>query len=143
MGIDRTQHRLDAFNRKRARFGEDVCTIYAPTQVSDGRSGHKLSFTLVASNVECFVEQSGGGVQVERDGVSRTTTHRIEIGSMDETKQTQARLINQGYQILVAARVGGNPEMLFEQPVRERGSFEPLVVLQAVFTEGTRKPASQ
>jgi hypothetical protein len=139
MPVDRTNLKLRAFNRKRARFGEDVCTLLGPSQVSDGHSGHKLTHVALATEVKCFVEQSGSGaVTVEREGVSRTTTHKITMEGTDA-----ARLINEHYQIKVLAREGGNPEMLFEWPVRDIGSFDPLVVVQAVFTSGVRRPAAQ
>ena len=136
MGIDRTQLRLNAFNRKRVRFGEDLCDLIGPTQVAQG-SGHTITDTTLASDIPCYVEQSSGTAQPDSDAVNRTTLHRITMEGTDE-----ARLINQHYKIKVLAR-DNNPEMVFEQPVREIQSFSSLVVVNAVYTVGYRQPGTR
>lgn len=131
---DRAAWKTRTLNRRRARYGNDLCDLIAP-EVTDQYSGHTISDNTIATNVPCWVERvRGGGADIVAGGVVVTTSHRITMPATDAT-----RLIDEHYKIKVLAR-DDNPEMIFEQPVRSRGSSEVMVSVQAIIHDGYSPP---
>lgn len=132
--MDRTAWKLRSFNRRRARFGEDLCDLIDTAMITDGSNGQTLSTATVASNLRCFVEQLSGSSQEVASGLSFNRTHRVTV----ETT-TATRAITGDYQIKVLAR-GDNAQMIFEQPIISKNSYSPLTTVLCIYTEGHRQP---
>lgn len=129
--MDRTAWTLRAFNRKRARFGADLCSItYTGAEVNDGFGGTTPGTPTTVSSVKCFIEAFKSPMQVTVGGAGLTSlTHKI---TLEATAATKA--IKSDYQIVVAAR-NDKPALTFEQPVTLDGSYTPLVEVAAVLAE--------
>ena len=131
MPVDRTQLRLNAFNRKRLRLGEDTCDLIKPNFAEGGATGDTVSPTTVATNLRCFYESRSGNSQVVIGGQAYSASHNITI------ENTSASIaITPDYKLKIHAR-GANPEKIFEQLVIRDGSFTPLAVVAAnLVTQG-------
>lgn len=128
--MERTAWKLRSFNRKRARFGEDLCSLVTSVSTPDGFGGSTETPTTIASSLKCFYEALSSPMQVQVGGAGLTSlTHKI---TMEATAATKA--IKSDYQIVVAAR-NDKPELTFERPVTLDGSYVPLVEIAAVLAE--------
>lgn len=134
MPFDRQAAHLDSFNRQRERYGEDVCSLIQIGKTGDGKQGHKLSETPLATNVPCFYEElSAGDLRITGGGEAVTSTHRL---TMEAT--TAVLSLTPTDRIEIAAR-NGTPALVFEQLIRSRGSFSPLAEFHATLvTQGYR-----
>jgi hypothetical protein len=113
----------------------DLCDIYQLGMVDDGHSGQTEKETVVAQNVPVQVSQAApGGNTVVSGGVTYTGTHRLKFG----WNSTNVG-INPKQKIYVHAR-GNEGQMIFEQPVREKGSTSPWLFVAAKLTTGFRSP---
>jgi len=128
--MDRTAWKLRSFNRKRARFGADLCSLITVSSTPDGFGGSTDAPTTLASGLRCFYEAFKTPMQVSAGGASLTSlTHKITLESTVVTKAIQS-----DYQIVVAAR-NDKPALTFERPVTLDGSYTPLVEVAAVLAE--------
>ncbi|HEX7334230.1 MAG TPA: hypothetical protein VF290_22180 [Pyrinomonadaceae bacterium] len=137
MPLNRQRLAERAFDRRRKRFGEDLCDLLQTGTQGDGFSGDKPDEDELATNVECLYEEiSGGAAQVVINNVTVIATHRIEMKTSDE-----ALALTVNDKIRIHAR-GAKPQLIFEQPVRTRGTFTPLVEFKAILvTDGYRQSA--
>lgn len=135
MPVDRTNLKARGFDRRRLRVGSDLCDLLQVGVVADG-PGQKLADTAVLQNVPCvYSELSEGSPQIGAGGVTVIATHRIEM-----KRSTEALALRVHDKIKVLARTG-KPQLIFEHPVRQEGSFTPLVEFRAVcVTSGYRSP---
>lgn len=134
--MDRTAWKLRSFNRRRARFGEDLCSVvYVSSgtgETPDGFGGTTpgSGTPTTVSGIKCFYEALSSPMQIQVGGAGLTSlTHKI---TMEATAITKA--IKSDYQILVAAR-NDKPALTFERPVTLDGSYTPLVEVAAVLAE--------
>jgi len=125
MGIDRIQIRLNAFNRKRKRYGEDVCDVISQAPSTDDYGNSGVTPTTLASNVKCFVESLSERERAIGGGDVLNATHRITLESTAVTLG-----IRPSYKLRVPAR-GSVPELTFTNPIPKVGSFNPLVEVVA------------
>lgn len=123
--MDRTAWKLRSFNRRRARFGEDLCDLLGPTFVDGGATGDSVTTATIALNVPCMYESSGVGSQIVVGGEAYTASHRI---TMPNTAVTEA--ITPKYKIKVLAR-GNTAELIFEDPVIVQKSYKALLTVAA------------
>lgn len=128
--MERTAWALRSFNRKRARFGADLCSLVTNASAPDGFGGTTETPTTIASSVKCFYEAFKSPMQLSVGGADLTSlTHKI---TLEATAATMA--IKSDYQIVVAAR-GNKGALTFEKPVTLDGSYTPLVEVAAVLAE--------
>lgn len=128
--MDRTAWKLRSFNRKRARFGADLCSLITNVSAPDGFGGSTETPTTIASEILCFYEALSSPMEIQVAGSGLTSlTHKI---TMEATAITKA--IQSDYQIVVEAR-DDKPELTFERPVTLDGSYTPLVEVAAVLAE--------
>lgn len=128
--MDRTAWTLRAFNRKRARFGADLCSLVTRSSTPDGFGGTSDAPTTIASDLRCFIEAFKSPMQVTVGGAQLTSlTHKVTI---EATALSKA--IRPDYEIVVAAR-NDKGELIFRQPVTLDGSYTPLVEVAAVLAE--------
>jgi hypothetical protein len=131
MGIsDRTAWKLRSFNRRRARFGEDLCSIKTFTSTPDGFGGTTEVETIVASGIKCFIEGPSSPSEYQIGGAALTTLPHTII--MEATAATKA--IKSDYLIVVAPR-NDKGALTFERPITLDGSYTPLVQVAAVLAE--------
>jgi hypothetical protein len=135
----------DAIDRARAKVNAkaapkaltDLCDISVLGLISDGHSGQTEGETPVATNIPCEVSQAAPGANtVIAGGVTYTGTHRLKFGWNSTTVGIVPKQL-----IRVHAR-GDESEMIFEQPVREKGSKSPWLYVLAKLTTGFRSPAN-
>lgn len=132
MGHERAKVR--AFERRWKR-APDLCNLFSTGLTTDGHSGHKPSDSPVATNIPCVYELlSAPSTAIVEGGISYEMTHRIEMEATDTT-----RAIGPHYTLKVLAR-GANPELKFEQPVRDQKSFDPVVNVRARLVFGFDQP---
>ena len=133
----------DAINKVRTKVNTkvapkaltDLCDITVLGLVSDGHSGQTESETSVATNIPVQVSQAAPGANsVVSGGVTYTGTHRLKFGWNSTTVG-----INPKQLITVQAR-GDEAEMVFEQPIREKGSTSVWLYVLAKLTTGFRSP---
>ena len=129
--MDRTALKLRSFNRRRARFGEDLCSIVSyGADVPDGFGGTTPGTSTTVTGIKCFYEAFESPMQIQVGGAGLTSlTHKI---TLEATAATKA--IRSDYQIIVAAR-NDKPALTFERPVTLDGSYTPLVEVAAVLAE--------
>lgn len=128
--MDRTAWSLRSFNRKRARFGADLCSLVTNVSAPDGFGGSTDTPTTIASAIKCFYEALSSPMEIQVGGAGLTSlTHKI---TMEATAVTKA--IKSDYQIVVATR-NDKPALTFERPVTLDGSYTPLVEVAAVLAE--------
>ena len=139
-GLDKQLANISRFFDKNVgkQFLPDRCAIYGPEQVSDGVSGHKLDEVALVSDVPCAIEASGKSRDVEAEGVSATNTCTLYL----RLTPADALLLTETSKIIVAAR-GFNSELVFEQPLKNKDSFEQIVIVTAILTAGVRRPGSR
>jgi len=123
--MDREAWTLRSFNRKRNKFGADVCSVFSTAQGGDGFGGFSATPTSVASDIPCFYEPLSQSERLIAGGESTTFTHKV---TMEATPVTLA--IQPSWYIVVQAR-GDNPEKTFENPTSLVGSFAPLMEVAA------------
>jgi len=134
----------DAYDRARSKIDDkadriltDLCDIVSLGLVSDGHSGKTEGETPYATNIPVEVSEAAPGVTVNPgSGASYTATHRLKFSWNPTTAG-----INPKQKITVQAR-GNESEMVFEQPVRERGSKSIYLFVLAKLTTGFRSPAN-
>lgn len=124
--MNRERVRLNAFNRKRVRLGEDFCDLIEPTEAPDGFGGSTPTDNEIASDLPCFYEPLSGSSSQVAGGALTTQTHRV---TMESTAATLT--IKPDYEIQVKAR-GDRPIIIFERPIPLLGSFAPLVEVAAI-----------
>jgi hypothetical protein len=130
MGIDRTRLKLNEFNRKRKRLGEDLCDVKGYPLQDGGTVGDTLGGPVaLASNVPCFYESTGQNSNVVIGGTAYLASHRLQ---MERTSATGA--IKPSDTITVYAR-NGNAVLIFEEPRLIKESFSPLVTIMATLTD--------
>lgn len=133
-GIDEARSDL---NDEAADTLTDLCDITTLGLVDDGHSGQTEGETSFATNVPVQISQAAPGANsVEAGGVTYIGTHRLKFG----WNSTNAG-INPKQKIYVHAR-GDEGQMVFEQPVREKGSMSPWLFVLAKLTVGLRSPSN-
>jgi hypothetical protein len=106
----------------------DECDIYAPMFVDGGPSGDSVTLNPipVAQNVGVTQKGLGKGREVSVGGETYIATHKL---TMPRTSSTVA--ITPRHQIRVYAR-GLTPQLIFEKPVINEDSIDPLLEVSAV-----------
>lgn len=120
-----------------SEFMFDLCDLIPdPSLVAQG-AGHTLTDSAAVTSIPCTHKQlGGGGVRID-DGESVVTkTHKVTLPYTSDTV-----LIDRHYQIRIHAR-GFNPQVIFEQPVRQVDSASPFVSVLVTMTEGFRSPGT-
>lgn len=124
------------------QFYQDLCDLIPVGLTTDAQGTGKTLADLPASatNVQCSCEEiSGGDAQIVVDGVTVIATHRICMVPTGAAL-TAALALTTHDKIKVLAR-GNKPIRIFEQPVRNEGSFTPVVEFKAILVkEGYRQP---
>lgn len=138
-GLERQLTRITRFfdSDPGAQFLPDVCDLIKIELQSDGHSGQTPKETQKAENVRCrYDEVSGASSQIVVGGVTYTATHRLTFTNSAETMAIEPTYI------VKVHRRGDIPQMIFEQPIKEKGSLVALVSCLAKFTVGFREPAN-
>lgn len=124
-------------NSSASEFLPDICDLIELGLVDDGHSGKTEGQTTIATDIPCEVsEAAASGNTIIAGGVTYTGTHRLKFGWNATTVA-----INPTQQIVVHAR-SDEGQMIFEQPVREKGSMAVFVTCLAKLTTGFRSPSN-
>lgn len=99
----------------------DLCDIQSVTSGSDDYGGASQTPGTVAANVPCKYEALSSSEQSFAGGTTASLTHRITMGV---TPSSLA--IKQNQRIRVLAN-GDVPELMFENPIPQLGSFSPFI----------------
>ncbi len=103
----------------------DLCTVYSVTSTPDGFGGTSETLVSAIDDVQCFYEPLSQREQQIAGAQIPLYTHRV---MMPATPETLA--IKPSYRIVIAER-GDTPELTFENPLPETGSFTPLMKVMA------------
>ena len=118
-------------NTAAPEFLPDLCDLIQLTLQDDGHNGQTLKPTTVATDIPCrYSEVAGSEGGSVIGSKTYTATHRLTFGASADTMA-----IVPEYFIRVHAR-GDKPEMIFDQPVRAKGSMAVFVNCLARFTVG-------
>lgn len=115
----------------------DLCDLISIGLVGDGHSGQTEGENVIAQNIPCEVSQAAPGSNtIVAGGVTYIGTHRLKFGWNPATAAIMPTQM-----IRVHAR-GSEGQMIFEQPVREKGSMSVFLFCLAKQTVGFRSPAN-
>lgn len=116
-------------NLAAGEFLPDLCDLVQTTLEDDGHNGQTPKQTTVATSVPVrYTEVAGTGNETVIGSKTYVATHRLTFGASADTMA-----IDPDYFIRVHAR-GDKPEMMFDQPVRAKGSMAVFVNCLARFT---------
>lgn len=134
-GIEQARTAVD--RSAAAQVLPDLCDITELGLVFDGHSGQTEGETTVATDIPVEVSEAAPSSNtVVAGGVTYTGSHRLKFGWNAVTVA-----INPEQKITVHAR-GLESAMVFEQPVREKGSTGVWVFVLAKLTRGFRSPSN-